>query len=142
MNFNIARDYSPYTGLRHSINSELSGEDFYHKKLNSAFAEALQNQEKLFLELDGSLDGYAPSFLDEAIGNLVYDFGLEVVKSNLVIKSERESQWIVMIEQQTFPNWAKRRKDKDIPTVTEQHSAWYRLVNGELKLKIWCSPNK
>lgn len=142
MEFNIAKDYSPFTGLRHSANSDLSGEHFYHQKLNAVFAEAYEKGENLLLDLDGSLDGYAPSFLDEAIGNLVYDFGLDVVKSKLLLKSQRESQWIVMIEQQTYPNWAKRRKDKEIPTVTEQHSAWYRLVNGELKLEVWCSPDK
>lgn len=140
MDFNIAKDYSPYTGLRHSANSDLSGEHFYHQKLNTVFARALENSQKLHLELDGSLDGYAPSFLDEAIGNLVYDFGLETVKSTLVIKSERESQWLTMIEQQTYPNWSKRKKEGSEPKVTENHPAWFRLIDGELQLRVWCLP--
>lgn len=140
MDFNIARDYSPYTGLRHAVNSDLSGEDFYHKKLNAIFADAYKKNEQLILDLDGSLDGYAPSFLDEAIGNLVFDFGLDIVKSILVLKSERESQWNYMVEQQTYPNWAKRIQENTPPKVTENHGAWFRLVNGELEKKVWCNP--
>ncbi len=140
MELNIARDYSPYTGLRHSANSDLSGEDFYHQILNAAFAKAYKNDEELQLDLDGSLDGYAPSFLDEAIGNLVYDFGLEIVQSMLIIKSERESQWNTMIQQQTLPNWAKRKRNNSEPKVTENHPAWYRLIDGKLQLRVWCTP--
>ena len=142
MEFNIAKDYSPYTGLRHTVNSDLSGEDFYHNKLNSVFAEAYRQNEKLHLDLDGSQDGYAPSFLDEAIGNLVYDFGLEVVRSLLVIKSERESQWQFMVENQTYPNWSKRVKENNPPKVTDNHAAWFRLVNGKLEKKVWCNPKR
>ena len=83
MVFTIATDYSIVTGLRHCDVSECSGEDFYHKKLNQAFAEAYQKKDKLTLVLDGVLGGYTPSFLDEAIGNLVYDFGLKTVKQYL-----------------------------------------------------------
>lgn len=142
MKLNIAIDYSPFTGLRHSSNSDLSGEDFYHNKLNEVFATAIQNKDNLELILDGSLDGYAPSFLDEAIGNLVYDFGLDIVRQKLIIISERESQWKTMIETQTYPNWAERLKEGKAPIVTQSHEAWFRLRDNKLEKRVWEVVNK
>ena len=111
MVFSIAKDYSPYTGIRHCETSDYSGEDFYHKKLNGVFKEAFERNEKLTLVLDGSKDGYAPSFLDEALGNLVYDFGEKNVRRLVEIVSERESQWKTMLDTRTYREWEQRRKD-------------------------------
>lgn len=137
MVFTIATDYSIVTGLRHCDVSECSGEDFYHKKLNQAFAEAYQKKDKLTLVLDGVLGGYTPSFLDEAIGNLVYDFGLKTVKQYLEIESRRESQWLVLINERTYPTWEDRRKKYMEPMVTDNHPAWYRLTDEGLVCKVW-----
>lgn len=137
MIFNISKDYSPYTGIRHCETSDYSGEDFYHKKLNEAFKKAFERNEQLVLVLDGSKDGYAPSFLDEALGNLVYDFGEENVRRLVVIVSERESQWKTMLETRTYPEWEQRRKNKQPPKQTAKHPAWYRLVDGKLECKVW-----
>jgi hypothetical protein len=137
MKLNIANDYSSFTGLRHSVNSDLSGEDFYHKKLNPIFAEAYKKDEILELVLDGSLDGYAPSFLDEAIGNLIYDFGADIVRKILTITSERESQWPEMIYNETYPKWSERRSKGQEPKITVEHEPWYRVVNGELLINKW-----
>ncbi len=137
MVFYIAKDYSPYTGIRHCDTSDFSGEDFYHTKLNTAFKEAFEKKEKLTLVLDGSKDGYAPSFLDEALGNLVYDFGEENVRNHVEIVSERESQWPAMLYQRTYPEWEKRRIDQNPPVQTASHPAWYRLVNGKIECKVW-----
>lgn len=142
MKFIISKDYSKITGLRYCNISDFSGEDFYHKKLNSIFKEVLDEGDKLELVLDGSEDGFGPSFLDEAIGNLVYDFSLEVVKKHLTIISEQESQWIKMIKDQTFPEWEKRRKEKKEPKVTEYHPAWYRKIGNTIESKIWITPQK
>ena len=137
MQFNIHRDFSEDTGIRHSRYSESSGEDFYHEKLNEIFYECYTRGEKLQLELDGGDDGYTPSFLDESIGNLVYDFTLKVVKAFLVIISEWEPYWIDEIEQKTYPQWETRRQKGMQPTITKVHGPWYRLVNGTVEKKVW-----
>ena len=103
MTFNIHKDYSEDTGIRHSKYSETSGEDFYHDKLNEIFYQCYTNNEELQLVLDGGDDGYTPSFLDESIGNLVYDFTLNVVRSFLKIVSTWEPYWIDEIEKKTYP---------------------------------------
>lgn len=137
MIFTIATDYSQVTGLRHCNVSEGSGEDFYHTKLNEAFAQAYQDDDKLRLVLDGVLGGYTPSFIDEAIGNLVYDFGLNVVKEHLEVISDRDQQWIFLINERTYPNWEQRRINGQEPTITERHPAWYRLIQNRLKKNVW-----
>lgn len=137
MIFTIATDYSQVTGLRHCNVSEGSGEDFYHTKLNEAFAQAYQANDKLRLVLDGVLGGYTPSFIDEAIGNLVYDFGLNVVKKHLEVISDRDQQWIFLINERTYPNWEQRRINRQEPTITKRHPAWYRLIQNRLEKKVW-----
>ena len=142
MYFSVPKDYADVTGVRHCSISENSGEDFYHKKLNGAFAEAYEKGETLELDLDGSLDGYSPSFIDEAIGNLIYDFGPDNVDAKLVIKSDADSQWLTLYKTKTFPKWKKRYEEKDAPQKTEEHPAWYRLVKGKLELKVWVNVSK
>lgn len=137
MTFKISTDYSPVTGLRHCNISDCSGEDFYHNKLNKAFANAIENNDKLILILDGVKGGYSPSFIDEAIGNLVYDFGLSIVKKNLEVISEREKQWTVLITDRTYPSWETRRITSQEPTLTQNHPAWYRLTKNGLECKEW-----
>jgi hypothetical protein len=133
---NIFEKYSEYTGLRHCNISDNSGEDFYHKILNKEFTTAFKNKEKLVVVLD-QVDGYASSFLDEAFGNLVYDFTLEEVKKNVEIISEQEPHWKTMIEEKTYIQWEKRRKNNEVPKVTANHNAWFRLINNEIISKIW-----
>lgn len=135
----IHDSFSEYTGLRHCDISDNSGEEFYHKVLNKAFKDALENKEKLTVILD-KVDGYASSFLDEAFGNLVYDFTLEKVKKNVEIISEQEPHWKKMIETRTYDQWEERRKKGESPKVTVEHPAWYRLINNDLKLDVWEKP--
>lgn len=139
--FSILKDYHEYPGLRHCKISEYSGEHFYHTKLNSAFKEAYAANEKLIVDLDFT-GGYASSFLDEAFGNLVYDFELSNVKRIVEIVSNQEPEWKTMIEQETYIQWEARRKKNEAPIVTSEHEPWYRLVNGELVSKVWETPAK
>lgn len=135
----VLEDFSEFPALRHCNISDESGEKFYHNVLNKAFKEAYEKNEKLTVNLDATA-GYASSFLDEAFGNLVYDFTLEVVKSKIEIISEQEPHWKDMIINQTYPQWETRRKNKQQPIVTTKHEAWYRLIDNELKLDIWEQP--
>ena len=109
---------------------------FYHQELNQKFAEAYQSGNKLRVILDGA-DGYASSFLDEAFGNLVYDFGENVVRSSLIVVSDDEEVWKTMIFNETIPEWEKRRKNNLPPKMTVAHDKWFRIINGELKKEVW-----
>lgn len=135
----IAKDYTEYPGLRHCSISEWSGEDFYHKVLNGKFKDALDKNEKITINLDGTA-GYASSFLDEVFGNLVYDFSFEKVNSLVVIISKEEPHWKTMIEEQTYNQWEKRRKENKPPKVTVEHEKWYRFNGDKIECKIWEQP--
>lgn len=139
ISISIAKDYTEYPGLRHCSISDFSGEDFYHKILNTAFKDALEKKEKISIILDGAT-GYASSFLDEALGNLVYDFTLENVKKYVEIISKEEPHWKDMIEKQTYKEWEKRRKSKKAPQVTTMHDVWYRINNNKIENRVWEQP--
>ena len=133
----VSRDYSSFTGLRYCKRSDHSGEDFYHTKLNDWFAAAFENKEEITVVLDGGEDGYGPSFLDEAFGNLVYDFSLEVVNRWLHIDSEGDPEWGESIEDETYTIWEENRKNRIEPVKTEDHEPWYKLIDGTLEKKVW-----
>ena len=136
----VIADYSMSPGPRYCNQGADSGEDFYHEMLNEKFADAFQSDIKLQVNLDGP-DGYASSFLDEAFGNLVFDFGLERVNHCVEIVSDEEPEWIDMIEKETYLQWEQRRKEKKSPKKTEDHNEWYRYVNDNLKKGKWIQPS-
>ena len=107
----VLEDFSEFPALRYCNISDESGEKFYHNVLNKAFKEAYEKDEKLTVNLDATA-GYASSFLDEAFGNLVYDFTLDIVKSKIEIISEQEPHWKDMILNQTYPQWEARNYPK------------------------------
>lgn len=125
------KEFSEYPGLRHCSISDDSGEEFYHKILNKSFKEAYEKREMLVINLDDTA-GYAPSFLDEAFGNLVYDFGITTVNNFLEIVSVQEPDLKEMILNETFKQWEQRRKNQDVPKKTDTHPSWFRLVNGSI----------
>lgn len=133
------RDFAVVPGLRSSKISEKSGEDYYHEKLNPAFAEAYKTQTPLVVDLDGTR-GLLPSFLDEAFGNLVYDFTLRSVKGLIKISSTVEPHWIQYIWKKA-DEWEGRRKDKSSPrVVTKEHEPWFALEDDKLVRKQWTLP--
>jgi hypothetical protein len=132
----VFKDFSEFPALRHCNISDNSGEEFYHKVLNKVFKEAFEKDEKLEVNLDNTA-GYASSFLDEAFGNLVYDFTLEVVRKYISIISDQEPHWKDMIENQTYSQWETRRKNNQRPIVTKDHEPWFRFVNNEIKSEVW-----
>lgn len=138
-NIIVIADYSKSPGPRYCCQGDDSGEDFYHKILNETFKNTLDLKIDLEVNLDGP-DGYASSFLDEAFGNLVYDFGLENVRNHVKIISEEEPEWIEMIEKETYIQWEKRRKESLDPKKTIKHKDWWRynfkISSNEKKLWI------
>lgn len=135
---NVLNDFSEYPGPRYCKQGKDSGELFYHRILNEKFNEAYIKNERLELNLDGTA-GYMSSFLDEAIGNLVYDFSEEVVCNQLIIISREEPSWIKLIKDKVIPEWGIRKKSEKAPLKTDKrdHSEWYRLVNSEIMKKVW-----
>ncbi len=134
-------NYSLDPGPRYVRQGDDSGEDYYHKVLNKEFYEALRNNQLLEVSLDGT-SGYASSFLDEAFGNLIYDFSLNEVQSNIIIISEEEPEWKEMIENESFVEWEQRRKDNREPEKTDSHPEWYRLVGNNYQKKRWVPKSK
>lgn len=118
-----------FPGLRHCKTSDDSGEEFYHKILNSKFYDAYKNDEKLIVDLDGT-SGFAPSFLDEAFGKLVYDFTLKLVDKHLILISDEEPDWIEMLVNETFDEWEKRRLRQEKPKITGKHDSWKSIKDG------------
>lgn len=132
----VLSDFSMSPGPRYCKQGPDSGELFYHKILNEKFAEAFQSNEFLSIDLDGT-NGYMSSFLDEAIGNLVYDFGPDVVRKHLKIISNEEIIWKKLIEKNVIQEWTEHLEKREQPIKTKDHPAWYKLVNGELKKDVW-----
>jgi hypothetical protein len=130
--------FSEYPGPRYCIQGAASGEEYYHKILNGAFVKAYTAKKKLIISLDGTA-GYASSFLDEAFGNLVFDFSSNIVQSTVEIISREEPDWKEMILSEVYANWEARRKKDDSPRVTIMHVSWSRLVANEIKEKVWLS---
>lgn len=110
-------DFSISPGPRYYEQGDASGEIFYVQVLKKAFEDATTRHAKLVVVLDG-VDGYASSFLDEAFGNLVYDFGASKVRDALQLVSEEEPEWKDMIFNETVTNWEKRRKEHKSPKRT------------------------
>lgn len=110
------KDYTEDPGPRYKRQDkpeeETSGEMFYIKKLNALFAECYQNNNSLVILLDG-VSGYPSSFLDEAIGELVYDFGLEVVESILSFETVMFKRRAKQVVDETYLQWEERRKNKE-----------------------------
>ncbi len=126
------RDFTEYPGLRHCTISDHSGEEYYHEILNEAFKDAFENKHKLCVDLDDTA-GYPPSFLDEAFGNLVFDFGLENVRKHIKIRSTQEPNLKEEIKD-TFTKWQKRKEKKDKPKKTGNYQNVFRLIDGRIKL--------
>lgn len=111
-------DFSLRPGPRYCQQGDYSGEEFYDNCLKSWFEDALNSNSILEVILDGT-DGYLTSFIDEAFGRLVYDFGLDCVKRNLKITSVVEPEWANRLENRSFPAWETRRIENIPPKHTK-----------------------
>ena len=90
-----------------------SGEAFYIYILNGKFKECYENQKQLVLELDG-VSGYPSSFLDEALGELVYDFSRSVVETHLVFDTQMYRKRVQQVKDETYLQWEQRRNKGDM----------------------------
>lgn len=111
ININVI-DFTEYPGPRYIEQGPDSGELFYEEILKPHFEKIREKTTNEICILRVNLDntaGYASSFLDEAFGNLAYDYGQEFVINHLDIISTQEPDWIDIIKNQTIPEWNYKR---------------------------------
>ena len=123
-------DFSEYPGPRYNSQGPASGALFYVNKLNPIFSECIHNGDTLTVNLDGTA-GFASSFLDEAFGQLTYDFGADLVLT-IRFQSYDEPEWPTMIREETIPQWEKRRQAHQVPHATMRYSVDSLNDNNEI----------
>lgn len=89
-----------------------SGEAYYLNVLNKEFSKCYLENKQLIIALDG-VSGYPSSFLDEAIGELVYDFSEEVVSRLLDFETVMYKKRVTQVKEETYKQWEQRRIKKD-----------------------------
>ncbi len=85
----IAKDFTPAPGARNVDEGSYSGEEFLNKVLKPRFERALAEDFTILVDLDNT-EGYATSFLEEALGGLARIYGPEKVLNHLDFRSEDE----------------------------------------------------
>ena len=93
----VAKDFTKTPGFRYESQSpKISGELFRTSKLLPAYLKALETNEKLEVNLDGTA-GYLTSFLEEAFGGLQRDYRKKGIRCNILdiitIVSNEEPHW-------------------------------------------------
>lgn len=106
-------DFTEYPDVRYIEHDEFSGELFYLNYVKPYFKKAVKENKILVVDLDNTA-GYASSFLDEAFGNLVYDFDFDDIRIHLKIISLQEPDWINIIQDDIIVKW-KEKKDRNLP---------------------------
>lgn len=79
---NIAKDFNDKLGARYKYEGEWSGELFLEEKLLPKFEKAVEDGEKLIIELDGVL-GYPSSFISGSFGKLSVLKGKDLLKKHI-----------------------------------------------------------
>ncbi len=93
----VSKDYTDKPGGRYIVEGPFSGEDFRIKMLLPKFEEAVKDDSKLVIVLDGGY-GYAPSFLEEAFGGLIRETKNKRAKEIITIISDEEPKLIEDID--------------------------------------------
>ena len=121
-------DFTENPGPRYirqdKIGESSSGEAFYLQTLNEAFSQAYKENKQLVLELD------------EAIGELVFDFTLEIVEKYLDFDTHMYKRRVAQVKEETYPQWEERRKNNDTVVHSSGISGNIYHINGDGKLDI------
>lgn len=93
-------DFSKTPGSRYRDEGKKahSGQEFREDILEPNFKTAIAQNQKLFVDLDGTI-GYGTSWLEEVFGGLARAYGKEKVLNLLDFKSEEEDYLIDDIKQ-------------------------------------------
>lgn len=108
---NIAEDYSKTPGSRYEKEGKYSGEIFRERILAPKIKDAIKNDNKIEINLDGTA-GYGTSFLEEIFGGLIRvdNISYDEIKKRLTIISLEEDYLLDDIEQDLLD--AKNEKEK------------------------------
>jgi|APLak6261672214_1056088.scaffolds.fasta_scaffold02019_2 hypothetical protein len=93
----IAKEFTDAPGARYRTDGDKSGEEFYEELLKPTFKEAVSQQVTLLVDMDDTW-GYASSFISGSFGRLSHEFGRDIVKQYLKIKSDDDKTLIDLIE--------------------------------------------
>jgi hypothetical protein len=87
----ISRDFSATPGSRYIIEGDFSGEALRKEILTNMLQSAIDDNTKLFIDLDGT-SGYGTSFLEEAFGGLIREnnYNYQTICDHVILKSEEE----------------------------------------------------
>lgn len=94
---NIAKEFTDTPGPRYIANGDFSGEAFREQILIPKYKQAIENNEKLEINLDGGY-GYPSSFLEEAFGGLARIYEPQDVLNTLTFISNEEPPLIPAIK--------------------------------------------
>lgn len=86
----IREDFSNTPGARYEADGPFSGELFLNSLLEPKFLDAIKNNYKLLIDLDG-VWGYPSSFVSGSFGKLSIKYGKSLVLKHLDFKSEQSS---------------------------------------------------
>jgi hypothetical protein len=86
----IATDFADDTGARYRKDGPNSGQQFLEDLLRPKFLEAKSSGGILLVDLDGAW-GYASSFLSGSFGALASEFGRDVVRKYIALKSDEDA---------------------------------------------------
>lgn len=89
----IGRDYARYLGPRLRRDGKHSGEAFREEVLEPAY----RSSDKVVVGLD-SIAGYSASFIEEAFGGLVRQYGYEPVKAKIQFDAVVRAYLVPIIE--------------------------------------------
>lgn len=126
-------DFTEAPGPRFINQGKHSGEQFYVDVLNGKMAQCIIENKDMDVLLDGTA-GYPSSFLDQAFGELVYDFTKAVVEQRVhivtVINRRRKNK----LENETYPQWEIKRKNSPLlKHEIQEYELYFIDTDGELK---------
>lgn len=85
MKIKVATDFAAAPGPRAIVEGKNSGELFRTEVLFPKIVQALNTNDKLEVDLDGTA-GYGTSFLEESFGGLIRENGLNLTQIRSVLK--------------------------------------------------------
>ena len=125
-------DFTEAPGPRFICQGDHSGEQFYVDVLNEKMAQCIKEDKELDVLLDGTA-GYPSSFLDQAFGELVYDFTQAIVEKRVNIVTVINRRRKVKLESETYPQWEEKRKvTPDLRHETQEFELYFIDKDGKL----------
>ena len=93
----IATDFSDAPGGRYIKEGPFSGEAIREEILKPSYKRAIEENKKLFIDLDGCY-GFPSSFLDESFGGIAREYGCQNILKILEFKSLDQPSLVEVIK--------------------------------------------